>query len=96
MDQEERVNEHPACAPPLVSSSPGTTDMEGTTLGLTAVPKARGRRQGAVPQAWLPQHLFISLSALMLGRPSSLSDTLEQQGAEDGWTQVTGAQAVQL
>lgn len=50
-----------------------------------------------MPQVWLPQDLFISLFVLMMAGPHlSLLDTLEGQGAEEGQTQVPGAQAVQL
>lgn len=75
MDQEKRMNKHPTLCPFFGEQQPWDHRHGRDHLGLTAFlcpwfPKLGGRKQGAVPQAWLPQHLFISLFVLMLGRPS--------------------------
>lgn len=73
MDQEKGVNKHPTLCPLYGEQQPWdyrhARDHPGVDcFPVLLVPKAR-RKQGAVPQAWLPEHLFISLFMLVMDRP---------------------------
>lgn len=73
MDQEKGVNKHPTLCPPFGEQQPwdhrhGRDHPGADCFPVLLAPKAR-RKLGAVPQAWLPKYLFISLFVLTMGRP---------------------------